>query len=51
MQGLRITPAKAGVHSSLREMLRSWHGFFGKLAKVLCLADPWVPAFAGMDEK
>jgi hypothetical protein len=39
--------AKAGIHFSARKMLRAWHGFFGRLSNVLCLADPWVPAFAG----
>jgi hypothetical protein len=43
------TPAQAGAHLSSRRVLPTWHDFLGALRKGLCLTDPWVPAFAGMD--
>ena len=42
-----VVPAQAGAHSSARETLPGWHDFTSALLKILCLADPWVPAFTG----
>jgi hypothetical protein len=49
MQHLQRIPAKAETHLSARPMFPSWHNLLRALRKGLCLADPWVPAFAGMD--
>jgi len=42
-------PAKAGTHFSTRKLFPTWPDFRDALRKVLCLTDPWVPAFVGMD--
>jgi hypothetical protein len=40
-------PAKTGIERSTGKMFPTWRRFRGALARVLCLADPWVPAFTG----
>jgi hypothetical protein len=42
-----VVPAQAGTQASTRKMLSEWRDFRGALLRVLCLADPRVPAFAG----
>jgi hypothetical protein len=49
MQHFGPNSVKAGTHSSARTIFPGWHNFLRALCKGLCLADPWVPAFAGMD--
>ena len=46
----RTTPKKAGAHCAAREMFPVWPRLRDVL-KGLCLADPWIPAFAGMEIK
>ena len=43
-----VVPARAGTQRSTGKVFPTWHRFRGALAQVLCLADPWIPAFAGM---
>jgi hypothetical protein len=40
-------PAKAGTHFSTGKLFPTWPEFRDALRKALCLADPWIPAFAG----
>jgi hypothetical protein len=42
-----VTPAKAGVQRSARMMFPVRLKLCSALLNGLCLADPWVPAFAG----
>jgi hypothetical protein len=42
-----VVPAKAGIHRKAGWMRSAWRCLRGALIKGLCLADPWVPAFAG----
>jgi hypothetical protein len=42
-----IVRAKAGIHREPRWMFPAWHRIGRALLQGLCLADPWVPAFAG----
>jgi hypothetical protein len=42
-----IVPAQAGIRREARKMFPTWHAILWALARGLCLADPWVPAFAG----
>jgi hypothetical protein len=43
-------PAKAGARRDARKTLPAWNDILRALARGLCLADPWVPAFAGTTE-
>ena len=45
------TPAKAGAHCAARDMFPVWSKLRDALFVGLCLADPWIPAFAGMETK
>jgi hypothetical protein len=40
-------PAKAGIHPDAGGTCPAWHDVLRALIRGLCLADPWVPAFAG----
>ena len=46
-----VVPAKAGTHREAHWMLPAWHRLRRALLKGLCLADPWIPAFAGTTEE
>jgi len=41
--------AKAGAHRAARMVLPVWPKLCDALVIGLCLADSWIPAFAGMD--
>jgi hypothetical protein len=43
-----VVPAQAGTHREAREMFPRWHRLLAAVTRGLSLADPWVPAFAGM---
>jgi hypothetical protein len=52
MRHFQSIPSNAGTRSAARGLLPTWPEVLRALRKGLCLADPWVPAFAGMvDEK
>jgi hypothetical protein len=42
-----VGPAKTGHHLKARRMFPGWRRVGRALLAGLCLADPWVPAFAG----
>ncbi len=42
-----VVPARTGAHRRARKIFPAWHDVLPALARGLCLADPWVPAFAG----
>jgi hypothetical protein len=42
-----VVPAQAGTHREAGSMLQAWLRLRRAWIKGLCLADPWVPAFAG----
>jgi len=41
--------AKAGTQASTREVLPVWQRRLRMALRGLCLADSWVPAFAGIE--
>ena len=43
------TSAKAGAHRAARMVFPVWPKLCDALVIGLCLADSWIPAFAGMD--
>jgi hypothetical protein len=45
----RVVPAKAGTHVSACESLKAGRKLLNAASVGLSLADPWVPAFAGME--
>ena len=43
------TSTKAGAHRAARMVFPVWPKLCDALVIGLCLADSWIPAFAGMD--
>jgi hypothetical protein len=42
-----VVPAQAGTHREAGGIVAAWHRLRRASSRGLCLADPWVPAFAG----
>ena len=43
------TPAQAGAYASTEKASTRWQKRWSAFMRALCLADTWVPAFAGME--